>query len=371
MSRLVYGTTLLPVQLQAVSLSVKVKWHPSHQGLSNQVVSTSDNRWVSRKAEIDMIFSGLYASYCAGYMDIHYWNSIEDATAGTYNWANVDQARDYIQANYPGKLYSAMIWGENFGSQTPGSVIPSYIYNNSAYGSSNVGGQYGFWYLGTYGITVAWWRTALAARVQALFAALAAHQSSGQATSGIANYDADPYFYATTFQESALDLAAGSDATQSNCTTQWIANNAAFVSSFPHTNVISQNNFTVGTQANTEGMWVTERLNRLAAGGPDVFGASGAPANLTWGQRGYVGLDSFPDQRPNMPYFAMVQSPDYASYTVTDIGAAAQGTGTNGLKATNIWWQIVTGGNGNWGTNVVAYISANPILNTAYPANYP
>lgn len=352
-----------------------VKWHPSHQGLSQQVVSTSDNRWVSRRAEIDLIFSGIYASYCAGYMDIHYWNSIEDTAAGTYNWTNVDQARDYIQANYPGKLYSTMIWGENFGSNTPSTVIPSYISGNSAYGGAS--SPYGCWPLNTtpQGITVAWWRSAVAARVQALFAALAAHQSTGQASAGIANYDADPYFYATTFQESALNLTAGSDATQTNCTSQWIATNAAIVGSFPRTNVISQNNFTTGTQANTEGMWATEKINRVAAGGPDVFGASGAPGNLTWGQRGYVGLDGFPDQRPSMPYFAFVEGTgsngnDYA-YTVADIGAAAQGTGTNGLNATNIFWMIVTGGNGNWGTNVVAYISSNPILNTSYPASYP
>lgn len=372
---------------QAGVIQPAVKWNPGHNGLSQQVVKPSDNRWASRRAEIDLIFSdaggpGGISAYVQGYMDIHYWNSIEDAAAGTYNWANVDQARDYIQANYPGKRYGVMIWGQNFGSTSPASCVPSYIYNSSSYGSSPTGGQYGYWTLAPAGgaataVSVAWWRSAVAARVQALYASLAAHQSAGQASAGIANYDADLYFYNVTWQESALALTSGSDYSPSSAITQWEATNAAIVASFPRTNVLSQNNFmgTGTTQGQVENMVATEAANRIAMSGPDVFGASGAPGNLTWGQTGYVGLNGYPDQRSHMPYFALVEGDgsngeDYA-YTVSDIGAAALGTGTYGLNASNIWWMIVSGGNGNWTTNVLPFIKTNPITNTGYPANYP
>jgi len=361
-----------------------VKWSPGHSSLSQQVVKSTDTRWVSRRAEIDLTLSN---ANVLGYMDIHYWNSIEDTTAGTYNWSNVDQARDYIQTNYPGKHYGVMIWGQAFGSvsspATAPSCIPSYIYNTSSYGSSPTGGQFGFWTLDpdgvhTTAVSVAWWRPSVAARWQALFASLAAHQSAGQAGAGIANYDADPYFYNVTGQESSLALTSGSDFSPTGAIIQWQATNAAIVGSFPKTNVLTQNNWmgTGNTQSQVEAMVAVEAGNRLAMSTPDVFGASGAPGNLTWGQRGYLGLDGFPDQRPNaMPYFALVEGDgsngnDYA-YTVPDIGAAAQGTGTYGLNAKNIWWMIAIGGNGNWTTNVLPYINSNPILNTAYPANYP
>lgn len=360
------------------SVGAGVKWHPGHYALSYQLVYSGNSNWAARKAEIDQ---SLNQANVLGYMDIHLWPSIENDTAGNYNWANIDQARSYIASNYPGKRYAVMIWSQQFFGTDPSVSIPSYITGNSVFGPSPVGGSSGWWSYGGGGLTAAIWRPAVSARIQALFAALAAH-TSPYTTGGPYTYDTDPYFEAVAFQESSISLSSEGDYTFNAYQTQWQNILASMTASFPHTNALDQNNFlgyTGTSQGATANTTRTDALARAAISSPNVHVAK---TDWTWGQYAYIGAGNggtagFSPLAGKAPYMSLVEGPgDYLSGTQTQLMATAINAATNnGLQSSHVFWNINNNGNGvagDWGTVVLPSINANPVpgLNRTCPSNY-
>lgn len=350
-----------------------VKWHPGHYVLSNQLVRAGNNQWANRKVEID---NSLSQANILGFMDIHMWNSIETGQSA-YNWANIDQARSYIATNYPGKRYAVMIWSEDFSTANPAYSVPGYILSNSNYGPGYNGNQYGYgyWQMSDTSVTAAIWRPAVAARITALFQALATHASPY--SSGF-TYDTDPYFEAVTYQETSMSLAGGSDASEASIATQWTAITTAIINSFPHTNVLDQNNYlTASSQAQTAAVGLADMAAGAAASSPDIT------SNFTWGQLGYLGAanggtSGFTSQFRAAPYIALVEVPDYTQTSLSQITQAAlnqPSASPTGLGASEVFWNIESTGSGqpgDWQTQVLPNINSHPIpgANQSCPSNY-
>jgi hypothetical protein len=343
----------------STSTATGVKWHPGHYALSNQIVSASNPNWTNVKAEIDQT---LTQANISGYMAIYLWNSIEPATAGSYVWTNIDQARSYIATNYPGKRFAVQIWTENFFGADPTAVLP----NNG-------------------GISAAWWRPAVRGRIQALFLALATHPSPY--LTGY-TYDTDPYFEVVSWQESSLNLiSTPPDYSISAAQNQWEAIISGMVVSFPHTNVADLNNFlgyTGDSAVITGNVEVADASARAAISSPDIFyGVS----NYTWGQLAYIGsanggTSGFTSQAGAAPYIAFVEDGDWpvnggpSGNTMGNMMATALNAVTNnGLQAAEAFWSIEPLGSGvagDWTSTTLPAINANPIptLNQRCPTLY-
>lgn len=346
------------------SVSPFIKWHPGHYYLSNELVTTGNNAWANRKAEID---TGLVNANVLGYMDIHIANTIENATLGSYNWANIDQAYNYIITTYPGKRYGVMIWWEVFTGSNPASAVPAYILNSpGTYGAGANGTQGGYWTL-TSGVTAAWWRPAVAARIQAMFAALAAHVGQG----GTLPLDQDPLFEMVTFQESSMPVTSGSDYSDSAAAVQWGNIHNPANNGFTHTNIIAQANDTHTQSAMQTFMANTE--HECAFGGPDMLGVATFP--YTFAQNVYVGniwngsawVAGGTDLRGKMPHLGLVESPDFQAYTAQDIANNA----LNNFRCSHLLWEPSGAGNGTWAA-ILAVINSNPVpsLNQQCPSFY-
>jgi hypothetical protein len=132
--------------------------------------------------------------------------------------------------------------------------------------------------------------------------------------------------------------------------------------------------------------------NRISAGSPDTWGQSSlttyGTSHLSDGVQTYLGVSQYGgnvDLRPKMSAMVEVQSPDlvgnyFSSYggpwTPIDLLNAFNQT----YKASHVFWthlvgtEIVYGGTvpdaAKW-PNLAAVCAANPLTNTAYPANYP
>jgi hypothetical protein len=350
--------------------STGIKWHPGHYVQSNSYIKggSSDSSIAGLKADIDQALSG--NANVAGYMALGIWAAIE-TSQGVYDWSGVDALRSYIATKYPGKRFGLAVFFVGYGIGNISEFIPNYVLNDSSYGSGYDGSHYGYWDLFGSGNspTAAFWRPAVAARIKALFASLAAHTSpygSGY------TYDTDPYFEAVAWDESSLSLSSTGDYTNSAATAQWAAIHTSMVASFPHTNVIEQNNFwyAQGT-SNAVNVMVADIAIGCAIGGPDVrptyYGG------YTDGQLAYIGDSSAGTsaQFGKAPYIAFVQSGDYVSGGV----AAIMTESLSSLKSAQVWWSNLTLGNGvqgDWVTTVLPAINASPIpsANKVCPSNY-
>jgi hypothetical protein len=363
-----------------------VKWNPGHYVVSNS--------WI--KPEIDLTLGDKGANVL-GWMMLIRWPAIENNTAGVYDWSLIDRARSYIATTYPGKRLGLQIQCEKFGGAVgnPLGAVPNYILTDSAYG---VGYQYdashyyyGYWPMSS-GSTCAWWVPAVADRVTALFAALAAHTSPYGG--GAYTYDTDPYVeVVTSIGESAVALWSPPNSTgytTANDTysaaaakTQWERIIASMVASFPHTNIVDMNNYfgySGSNQTFTSQVGLDDMNNRAAASGPDVYMWGG----FTWGQLGYIGAAAggtpgFKSMWQKAPYIGIVEQPDYGKHGATnqDIVDAAWRNPTQsppGLGASHLFWTPVGGSvvGGAW-SDIRATIIVNPIpaANTVYPSSYP
>jgi hypothetical protein len=359
--------------------STGVKWHPGHYTISNNIISASNPNTSNIQNEINLVLPN---ANVAGYMIIILASAIEGAE-GVYSWTQVDYWRNYIATNYPTKRFGVMIWWENFSDTNPANTLPSYMLSNAGtFGAGYAGGSSsGYWQLGTYGVSAAWWRAAVAARIEAMFANMGAHVWSGAGNTGGWTYDTDPYVEAVTWQESALDLVSmPPDYTFAQAQTQWQNIQASIVASFPHTNVMDQNNFlgAGGTAIQTGNSVVTDAAARLAISSPDTqYGLT----HWTWGQQAYIGAanggtSGFTSLAGIAPSQMFVEDPDYAYGTQAQImGTAIDAVTAGGLQASHVWWAIEDQGSnvaGDFVTVVLPSINATtiPTLNKTCPTNY-
>jgi hypothetical protein len=374
-----------------------IKWNPGHYAVSASWFNSASDWTTKIKPEIDLTMGDKVANVLGWMMLIH-WPAIENTTAGIYDWTLIDQARGYIATTYPGKRFGLQIQCEEFGGAAgnPVSAVPNYILTNSAYGA---GYQYdanhyyyGYWPM-SYGSTCAWWIPAVANRVKALFAALAAHASPFGG--GAYTYDTDPYVeVVTSIGETSISLwnppdntgytTANGTYSAAAAKTQWEGIIASMVASFPHTNVVDMNNFfayTASDQTLTSQVGLDDMNARAAASGPDVF----MWGRFTWGQLGYIGgaaggTPGFTSMWQKAPYIGIVEQPDYGKYGETNqqICDAAWRNPTQsppGLGASHLFWTPVqaAGSGGEWAKDIRPIIIANPIpaANKVYPSSYP
>jgi hypothetical protein len=332
-----------------------VKFNPGHYALSGYIVNAGNKSgaWTRVKADLDLTLAN---ANVRGIMFFIQWAAVEDTTAGSYDWSLIDQIRAYLLKNYPTKHLVIGIGAANFWGTSATNVVPSYILNDSTYGSGADGTHSGYVKLGNYGCTIAWWRSPIVARLKALHRALAAHSSPyGAGTT----YDTDPFVEAITFEESAIDFASppsdlgsGSSAL-ATLIAAWEQINANMVAAFPHTSIIDQDNYwAFGGPQDAIGVVNANSNARVAQSSPDI------QPKMQWGPLAYIGQTAgSTSQIGKVPFMAQVQYPDYPLWSslsqIFDVAAST-------LHASHIFWDVRSDGLGAW-SNVIALINGNPI----------
>jgi hypothetical protein len=343
----------------------EVKTHYGHYALTAANVVNSGNRATilpTLKSEVDLALSG--NPNVQGYMMAASLGGVWP-TAGTsgIDWTNIDGVRGYIASTYPGKRFAFSFAPTDYSTTNPSNLLPSWVLTGSTslYGPG-YSGNAGYWQLGTSGVSIAWWMDGLRSLVNQFFTALAAHTSPY--SSGY-TYDTDPYVEDMTFGESSLGLVSLPSNFSSNasflsqCQSEWITLHTGMVSSFPHTEVLAQDNYwPYGSASSSIATVNAVAAARVALSGPDIF----YPAtSWTWGQLAYTGLTAgSTNQSAVVPYVAQVQYPDYPGQSGTSMAnlfAMATNAVPNGLGAGKIYWMD----NWQWLATVVPFINANAI----------
>jgi hypothetical protein len=355
-----------------------VKWNPGHYMASGSILYPGSSLLTF---EMDNL-NGQDAF--VGYRMLITWAALEP-TEGNYDFSLIDAALARLESHYdrPKRLVVVVLPGA-FTRTAPGSndwsILPEYIQTNSAYGPSPVSGRYGWWGGTGNGKTYAacLQRPAIMDRWKQL------HQALG------AKYDSEPYFEALMFQEDSWVIGAMStngcpDYSDAAIQAGFRSLLTATVAAFPHTSVIFENTW-MGTVTPTQQFeqWMIE--NRVAPGTADTFGqsyvSSHAGAANSWGLDAYFGQAAAgssyqgPDYRPIARAMLDVEGPDlsaygFKGYLPLDICNALN----QSYKASHAFWTYLSSNSGApveslWPA-LAATCAANPLVNTAYPSNYP
>lgn len=372
--------TLLVNQASSV---MTTKWTPGHYMASDTYNNTGSN---------GPDFSALSsATNVLGWMGLYRWGSVT-STQGVYNFSQLIADWNAEQAAAPGKRFAVSISLATFHPSAPLSAtissgwIPAYILNGSAYGAGSNGTQFGYSqarYDGSTGYTettAAIWRPLVATEYSNMLAAWAATSvtlTAGPWAGQTYTVDTHPGYEATYLGfESALDFTnVTNDYSDSTLRTQLSAIYQAVRAAFPHTLVRSGLNF-CGTFSNMAGFVADLNTKKVGLGGPDLI----TQASFSWAQhllRGDTstngttwttgGGTSYLGAVDSGPW---VQDPDYAKATNTTAIAQAGAA----LDASHIFWVRLNNGSGvkgDWATDVLPVINANPIAFTTRPTNWP
>jgi hypothetical protein len=390
-----------------------IKWHPGHYMASGQVTTPGNGSLSAKQGEISMMRSS--PATVLGWAGVYTWGDFEPTNAGGYTFADLDtdykQVTGYTSGTTTSAVYNsprrmmvslgtADYWSTN---PTHGNFLPAYILSNSTYGPAGADGvHFGYGQIGNYGNAAAWWRTSVQGRLIALFQALATHVLPDGYT-----VDTSPYIEAIMSDETALAFTGSSDYNATAYLAGLQAVYPAIVAVFPHTNVGLENNYTPGAaQAVTLEDWLPSQ--RIAASGPDVFGASSCfcvnnsgGVGVTWGQAAYAGFSFTGNNSANPPNgwassggtdlrgtvasLFNVQYPDLVTDGFQPSDIFTQGE-TN-LRANYLIWTAVSGASpssANWlgsasnmsswqassSGGVLATIVGSPITQTSCPSNY-
>jgi hypothetical protein len=365
----------------------QIKWNPGHYMASNSVIYAGQS--LSRvQSEMDDINGW---DKILGYRAYITWGALEPSQ-GNYDFSLIDTMLNRLKTQYnkpkrlvlvvlPGTFSSAM--GGN-----DGGTLPKYLQQSSAYGASPVSGRYGWWGANSKGASTgayvaALYRPAVMDRFIALVNALAA------------KYDNEPYFEGFMIQENSWMVGAWSkapDYSESANIAQLERMLSASTKAFAHTSVIMQNTWSnsVPTTFNFE-QWMV--ANRIAPSSSDVLGQTAFDGHnyypsMAWGLQAYCGVTNgsvtSADLRPKTHAMMDVEAPDMAGGYFGKFGGPFApldivNSLNNTYKASHAFWthlfgtESVFGGTvpsaAKWG-NLAATVSANPLTNTSYPANY-
>lgn len=378
-----------------------IKWHPGHYALSETFVEPGNPNATQIQSEVAIVRAG--PSQVLGYVPIFWWNTIENTTAGVYDFSLVDKI--YVQLltgsttwttgsampalSSPRRLglYMNTSW---FFNANPATQLPTYITSSATYGPLGPDGtHYGYWTAqgstgGCSGTVGALWRPAEMARYIALWRAASTHVLPDGNT-----LDSSPYVeMIAPLQETAAIQPGGTCGTDSSYASSTANAQAQTLdvamgpigagTAFTRTNVQMFNNYAPGGPDESAALAYTLPTSGTAAGGPDTFGISSGNnagvtcgtglCGLTWGQAAYIGNvspgDAHPgnlwgvgggtDLRGTIAGMFQIQGTELGfdvTYTPSDIFSQLNTT----LKATHAIWDIVgpgtfTGGaiNGNW-----------------------
>jgi hypothetical protein len=363
-----------------------VKWHPGWYMGSNEVTKPGNAQLANKIIEQTAVHN---TTNCLGWKGNYTWKTLE-TSLGVYDFSSILTDLAALKAYSPSLRLMIAIWAEDFSHTNPASnAIPDYILNDVAYGAGYPAVPpatqlRGFWQLGTYGCTAAVWRPAVMNRIKALYAALGAATTTGGFT-----FDTDPNVECVNFQETTLDLTAGSDFNVTTYLSQWQSLTDSMVGSFPHTNVTIEVNY-MGpgdTRSATESLVNYLNTARAAFGGPDILGAS-SPAlpDYIWGQAAYQGKHWNPstsawvaggtDSRGKIPCIHAIQQPEMdgsqfggqgAPFTMADFYQEAN----NILQVNHCVVTYIAGsGTNNWNGVVKPFMNSNIMTNTSCPISY-
>lgn len=364
-------------------VAIGTKWNPGHYMASNTYNNTGSN---------GPDFTALAAaSNVRGWMGIYRWGSVT-STQGVYDFSALIADWNAEQAAAPGKRFAVSISLATFHGSQPLSQtistgwIPAYILSGSAYGTGSNGTQHGYsqasWdgSTGYTETTAALWRPAVAAEYANMLAAWAATPvtlTSGPWAGQTYTVDTHPGYEATYFGfESVLDFTnVTNDYSDTSLRSSLAAMYATARTAFPHTLIAVGLNF-CKTFSNMAGFVADLNTQNVGLGGPDLI----TVASFSWGQHLFRGdtttnsgttwtTGGGTDSRGVVTSTPWVQSPDYAKATnstaITTAGAA--------LNASHIFWARLVNGNGvkgDWATDVVPVINAQPITFTSRPSNW-
>lgn len=312
------------------------------------------------------------------------------ANGTTTNFGKQIAAFNALQAACPGKHLSLYIALARFHPSIPASAtistnwIPAYILGDSAYGAGTNGTQFGYsqasWD-GTSGYTettAALWRQIVMNEYIAMLVALASTPltaTSGPWAGQTFTFDTHPGIE-TIFlgYESVLNLTnTTTDYSDSALRSTFASLYSAARSAWPHTLVASGLNF-CQTFSNMAG-FVSDMSPPVGLGGPDCL------PNLSWADHLFIGDTSAngttwttgggKDYRGIVPSLQWAQSPDFAKVSSTQLIFNTAQT----LRASHLFLARLQNGSGvkgDWATDVVPTINANPnLLTTVRPTNWP
>lgn len=370
-----------------------------------------------RQAEINILAttgtSGDWTgSKFLGYFSMYSWGNLE-TSQGVYDFSPITNDFAYLQSKCPGARMAIGLWysASNAGwaiSDTP--PIPSYILTNSAYGAGPTGGSqpYGYGFSGWNGtsgsgarwqlVSAAVWRSAVQNRFNALIAALAnatIPDGSGHTfnTHPLIEVIFDPNENSWNFFSGPVAPADYSSSAQN---TQIESEMSAAVAALTQTAFATFQSFgnnTTFPDPNLPSIVGYAAANRNALSNADVFGEGMTGGAGTFGisaQEEYVGhsynygtstwqATGGTDYRGTMAYMAVMQAPDYQSFTGPSSGVAQTISNIYAtcqqLHATHMFWNIwddQTGTPASFvSTYLVPFINTHAIPNTTYPTNYP
>jgi hypothetical protein len=335
-----------------------MKWHPGHYMGSAETTRSMGGETAAKRYEQSLVNGD---KNVVGWLGRYLWDILEP-TPNNYDFSQIDAD---LAALGPGKRLMIFV-GTGY---SPSLHLPKYVVNDPTYGPSPVAGQYGYWTIFSgSGNQAATWRPAVMKRLIALYRALGARYDSNPMVEAIVDGD-----------ETGMSLDRGSDFSASDYRTQYAALDAALAAAWPTTNRVIEVNYTAGGIQSSADMIQTAYVNKVAMGGPDIFGYSfsGPQPNYIWGQGVFIGTSGTSpgtDYRGRMPILHEIQMPELTGglglYTPADIYQQADGV----LNVSHMIWTYVGGtASGNWsgGSNSVqAVIDSKPVTHTACPAVY-
>lgn len=317
-----------------------VKWHPGHYMASNNF----DGTGTSNNAEFSAL-NGM-ASNIKGWLGYYTWSAIEH-DINNYSWDygsasntgvafhNIIADFNALQSTAPGRRFAVCLQSETFGNlgtdqsiYVNGNGVPDYILNGSTYGPLGPNGhQYGYDLMVVGGniisVVAAAWRSAVNARIIALIQALASTSfvtTAGPYAGQTFTFDTHPLIEGIgygndVFQGLQTDYTVGAYLTQQH------ALHAAVIPSLPHTTYFEFMDFLTGDDGSKSQMVAAMAdmyTTRAALSGPDIYGppfpyvsdasniyVGGSCSGGVWSSSGGT------NYKNKMPYFALVQNPDY------------------------------------------------------------
>jgi hypothetical protein len=373
------------------------KFHPGFY-----IALDSNTSLAAQLAQIDSLGSD---SHVVGFQHFTTWASLENPntpgdysgqwdTAGTSGFARIDAVLAKCAAY--GKQLILGVTSSRYGggvSTFPSSLVPAYL-AGSAFGATSgtpatgmrMGGA---WFTsetglaGDYVATATWWEAPVMERVTALAQAFGAR------------YDREPAFEMFLgLGESAVPAESGY--TDASGLAQLTGDSGYFPlvrAAWPTTLCRWAGNYT-GSQGSTELFVQAAVANQFSIGGPDCANETGTHPRDIWVDRAYRGLNvaidggvnaDYPDYVGRAGWVSEVQDPELGpnpagttlpaqigSGVLSDILAHANLQGATHM----IWWaESYTGPSTNRypgdSPNLLDFLHANGLTNTAYPPLFP
>ncbi len=367
-----------------------IKWNPGHYMDSESVIRPG-----STVSNVIYELNDLNNQDAVlGYRVNVTWGALEP-TEGNYDFSVLDAILAKLKTAYnkPKRLVIYMWLYNNgaMGKKNDGSTIPLYIQQNQIYGPSPVSGSYGWWGQNANNASTGMYAPAIYTQ-PVMDRLIALVQALGQ------HYDADPNVEAIDFQEDATIAqcasAYGVDPRYSDA--NWLAQLErllpAATAAFPHTSVIMDNSwFDRPPPGVALQQWMA--ANRIAPGSADTLGQSmidaSGYAHLSIGMQTLMGqatqYGGTTDLRPVTRAMLAVEGPDiFGSYYTSKGGPFTPLDILNAVNktywASHVFWTHLVGTEFSRGlpvpaaakwSNLVQTITANPLIHTDYPKNYP